>query len=238
MKLNCLIVDDEPVARKGLEEYINEVDFLHLAGKCENAVKASAFLNEGHIDLILLDIQMPKLSGIDFLKTLKNPPMVIFTTAYSDYALEGYTLDIIDYLVKPIPFERFLKAVQKAHDFHRLKHMASSQPEQEYFFIKCDHKYERVNYNDVLYIEAMQNYCIVHVADRKMITYITFSGLESQLPPEQFLKVHKSFLVSVSKIKSLDGNEIIIGHSRIPISRNLKDEVMKKIMGDNLFKRG
>lgn len=239
MKLNCLIVDDEPVARKGLEEYVGEVDFLQLAGKCENAVKAATFLNEGNIDLIFLDIHMPKLSGIEFLKALTNPPMVIFTTAYSEYALEGYTLDIIDYLVKPIPFERFLKAVQKAHDFHRLKHIASSQPaSQEYFFIKCDHKYERVNYNDVLYIEAMQNYCIVHTRDRKMITYITFSGLESQLPAERFLKVHKSFLVAVEKIKSLDGNEIVIGNARIPISRNLKDEVMKKIMGDNLFKRG
>lgn len=239
MKLNCLIVDDEPVARKGLEEYVGEVDFLQLAGKCENAVKAATFLNEGNIDLIFLDIHMPKLSGIEFLKALTNPPMVIFTTAYSEYALEGYTLDIIDYLVKPIPFERFLKAVQKAHDFHRLKHIASSQPaSQEYFFIKCDYKYERVNYNDVLYIEAMQNYCIVHTRDRKMITYITFSGLESQLPAERFLKVHKSFLVAVEKIKSLDGNEIVIGNARIPISRNLKDEVMKKIMGDNLFKRG
>ncbi|MBX2968809.1 MAG: response regulator transcription factor [Cyclobacteriaceae bacterium] len=239
MKLNCLIIDDEPMARKGLEEYVNEVDFLHLAGKCENAVKASPLLHEGNIDLLLLDIHMPKLSGIEFLKTLKNPPMVIFTTAYSEYALEGYALDIIDYLVKPIPFERFLKAVQKAHDFYLLKQKAEATPtlSQDYFFIKCDHKFEKVNYSDVLYVEAMQNYCIIHTAERKMITYITFSGLESQLPIDRFLKVHKSFLVSLNKIKAVEGNEILIGNARVPISRNLKDEVMQKIIGDNLFKR-
>lgn len=240
MKLNCLIIDDEPVARKGLEEYVTEVEFLHLAGKCENAVKGSALLHDGKIDLLLLDIHMPKLSGIEFLKTLKNPPMVIFTTAYSEYALEGYSLDIIDYLVKPIPFERFLKAVQKAHDFYVLKQKAESSAtaSPEYFFIKCDHKFEKVNYTDVLYVEAMQNYCIIHTAERKMITYITFSGLESQLPADRFLKVHKSFLVSLNKIKAVEGNEILMGNARIPISRNLKDEVMQKIMGDNLFKRG
>lgn len=237
MKLNCLIVDDEPVARKGLEEYVRDVEFLALAGKCENAMKATTFLNQGNIDLLLLDIHMPKLSGIDFLKTLKNPPMVIFTTAYSDYALEGYALDIIDYLVKPIPFERFLKAVQKANDFHTLKLKAETPSTHDYFFIKCDHKFEKVNFKDVLYVEAMQNYCIIHVPDRKMITYITFSGLESQLPSYKFLKVHKSFLVSLDKIKSVDSNEIIIANSRIPISRSLKEEVMKRIMGDNLLKR-
>lgn len=239
MKLNCLIIDDEPLARKGLEEYVTEVEFLHLAGKCENAVKASALLHDGKIDLLLLDIQMPKLSGIEFLKTLKNPPMVIFTTAYSEYALEGYSLDIIDYLVKPIPFERFLKAVQKANDFFVLKQKAEVNPQTQpdYFFIKCDHKFEKVNYSDVLYVEAMQNYCIIHTVERKMITYITFSGLESQLPTDRFLKVHKSFLVSLNKIKAVESNEILIGSARIPISRNLKDEVMQKIMGDNLFKR-
>lgn len=237
MKLNCLIVDDEPVARKGLEEYVHEIDFLHLAGTCENAMKAASFLNQNNVDLLLLDIHMPKLSGIDFLKSLKNPPMVIFTTAYSDYALEGYALDIIDYLVKPIPFERFLKAVQKARDFHQLRHKEDAVATKDYFFIKCDHKFEKVNFADVRYIEAMQNYCIIYVPDRKMITYITFSGLESQLPSDKFLKVHKSFIVALDKVNSLDGNEIVIGSARIPISRGLKDEVLKRIMGDNLFKR-
>jgi DNA-binding LytR/AlgR family response regulator len=236
MKLNCLIVDDEPLARKGMEEYLKEISFLQLTGSCENAVKASAYLNDSKVDLMLLDIQMPKLSGIEFLKTLKNPPLVIFTTAFSEYALESYSLDVIDYLVKPIPFDRFLKAVQKAFDFHTLRLKAGSENEN-FFFIKCDHKFEKVNYTDVLYVESMQNYCIIHTADRKLITYITLSGLEEQLPPTRFLKVHKSFIVSLEKIKALDGHDILIGNARIPISRSIKDEVTAKIMGNHLFKR-
>jgi DNA-binding LytR/AlgR family response regulator len=207
-----------------------------LYGSCENAVKASAYLNEGNIDLMLLDIQMPRLSGIEFLKTLKNPPSVIFTTAFSEYALESYSLDVIDYLVKPIPFDRFLKAVQKAFDFHTLRLKAGSETEN-FFFIKCDHKFEKVNYHEVLYVESMQNYCIIHTNDRKMITYITLGGLEEQLPSTRFLKVHKSFIVSLEKINALDGHDILIGNARIPISRSIKDEVTAKIMGNHLFKR-
>lgn len=234
-KLNCLIVDDEPLARKGLEEYMRDVDFLHFVGSCENAVKAVSFLSKGNVDLILLDIHMPKVSGIEFLKTLQHPPLVIFTTAYPEYALESYALDVIDYLVKPIPFDRFLKAVQKARDYHALKQKAPPAP--DYFFIKCDHKYEKVSYSEVLYVEAMQNYCIIYTPGRKLITYITLTGLEEQLPKDRFLKVHKSFIVSLEKINSLDGSEILIGTARIPISRTLKDDVLQKIMGNNLFSR-
>lgn len=237
MKLNCLIVDDEPLARKGMEEYVKEVSFLQLVGSCKNAMKASSYVNEENIDLMLLDIQMPRLSGIDFLKTLNNPPLIIFTTAFSEYALESYSLDVIDYLVKPIPFDRFLKAVQKAFDFHALRLKGDADSAQEFFFIKCDHKFERLNFSDVCYVESMQNYCIIHTADRKLITYITLTGLEEQLPVNRFLKVHKSYIVSLEKIKALDGHEILIGHSRIPISRSIKDEVVNKIMGNNLFKR-
>jgi DNA-binding LytR/AlgR family response regulator len=236
MKLNCLIVDDEPLARKGMEEYVKEIAFLQLAGSCENAVKASAYLNEGKIDLMLLDIQMPKISGIEFLKTLKNPPLVIFTTAFSEYALESYSLDVIDYLVKPIPFDRFLKAVQKALDFHTLKLNAVTETDN-FFFIKCDHKFEKVVFSDVLYVESMQNYSIIHTSERKLIAYITLSGLEEQLPSARFLKVHKSFIVSLEKVTALDGHDILIGNARIPISRGIKDEVTAKIMGNHLFKR-
>ncbi|MBX2944325.1 MAG: response regulator transcription factor [Cyclobacteriaceae bacterium] len=235
VKLNCLIVDDEPLARKGLEEYVKDIDFLQWAGSCEDALKAGTFLREGNIDLILLDIHMPKLSGIEFLKTLQHPPLVIFTTAYPDYALESYALDVMDYLVKPISFDRFLKAVQKAYDYHLLVQKPSAAP--DYFFIKVDHKYEKINYTDVLYAEAMQNYCIIYTASKKLITYITLSGLEEQLPKDRFLKVHKSFIVSLEKINAVDGSEILVGTARIPISRTLKDEVLKKIMGNKLFRR-
>jgi DNA-binding LytR/AlgR family response regulator len=236
MKLNCLIIDDEPVARKGLAEYAKDVEFLNVVAQCENAMKASTFLQEEKIDLLFLDIQMPKLSGVDFLKSLKNPPMTIFTTAFSDYAVEGYSLDVIDYLIKPISFERFLRAVNKAHDFYKLKNTAS-QATENYFFVKSSGRIEKIDFNEILYVESLQNYVTIHTKDRKLITYLTLSGLESQLPADRFIKVHKSFLVASAKIDSIDGNELIIGKARVPISRTLKEEVLQKIVGKNLLKR-
>ncbi len=238
MKLQCLIVDDEPVARKGLAEYVSEVDFLQLAGQCENAMRASTILSQQQVDLIFLDIQMPKLTGIDFLKSLKNPPMVIFTTAYSEYAVEGYALDVVDYLMKPITFERFMKAAQKAFEVHNLKKSGHhAEKGSDHFFVKSDSKFEKVLFSEVLYIEGLQNYAIIHTPTRKLITYLTMSGLEHQLPKDQFLKVHKSFIVSLPHIKAIDGNELLIGSARIPISRTLKDEVVNAVMGNKLFKR-
>ena len=238
MKLNCLIIDDEPFARQGLEEYVRELEFLQLVAKCESATKAATFLNDDKIDLIFLDIQMPKLSGIEFLKTLLNPPMVIFTTAFAEYAVEGYSLDVIDYLLKPITFNRFLKAAQKAFDFYQLKHPnEGGKSVHDYFFVKSDSKYEKVFFQDILYLEALQNYTVIYTPEKKLIAYITFSGLTGQLPQDQFLKVHKSFTVAISKINSIDGNEAVIGKARIPISRNLKDGVMEKLLKNNLLKR-
>ncbi len=238
MKLNCLIIDDEPVARSGMEEYVNEVDFLHLVGKCENPLKAATYLKEHRVDLLLLDIHMPKISGIEFLKTLKDPPMAIFTTAYSEYALEGYSLDVIDYLMKPVSFDRFLRAVQKACDFYMLKHKGKPTNE-EYFFVKCDSKYERINFSELLFIESLQNYVVIHTSERKYITYLTLSAVEEQLPHAQFMKIHKSYLIALNKVKAIEGNEVVLlnGH-HIPISRTLKDEVMNRILGNNLLKRG
>jgi DNA-binding LytR/AlgR family response regulator len=239
MKLNCLIIDDEPVARKGLEEYVQEIEFLHCVASCENALKASPYLNQQKIDLIYLDIHMPKVTGIDFLKSLKNPPLTILTTAYSDYAVEGYTLDVIDYLVKPITFERFLKASQKAMDFFQLKLNATNHAavQSDYFFVRCDRKFEKIFFRDVSYIEGLQNYAVIHVADKKLITYITLTSLENQLPKDQFLKVHKSFLVSVPHVKAIESDEIVLENARIPISRTLREHVMDQILGNSLFKR-
>jgi DNA-binding LytR/AlgR family response regulator len=238
MQLNCLIVDDEPVARKGLEEYVKEVEFLNLVGQCENALKATALMSQHPVDLLFLDIQMPKLTGIDFLKTLKTPPLVIFTTAYSEYALEGYALDVVDYLMKPITFERFLKAAQKAFDLHSLKKSSVNEKVgEDHFFVKCDSKFEKVYFNEVTFIEGLQNYAVIHTLTRKLITYITMTSLEHQLPADQFMKVHKSYIVSIPQVKAIEGNEILIGQSRIPISRNLKDDVVHQILGNKLFKR-
>jgi DNA-binding LytR/AlgR family response regulator len=239
MKLQCLIIDDEPLARKGLEEHVQQIDFLHCIATCENALKAAAYLNEQKIDLIYLDIHMPKVSGIDFLKSLKHPPLTIFTTAYSDYALEGYTLDVIDYLVKPITFERFLKGSQKALEFFLLKSLTESNNASsvDYFFVRCDRKFEKVFFQDVSYVEAMQNYAIIHVGDRKLISYITLTSLESQLPKDRFLKVHKSFLISIPHVKAIERDEIILEQARVPISRALREQVVQQIIGNSLFKR-
>ena len=178
---------------------------------------------------------MPRLTGIDFLKTLSNPPMAIITTAYSEFALEGYSLDVIDYLVKPIPFDRFLKAVQKAFDFHKMKNKQVSSP--EHFFVKSNGKYERVVFSEILFVEAMQNYVVIHLPTQKLIVYMTLAGIEAQLPQSRFMKVHKSFVVAIEKVGAIENSEIIINQSRIPISRTLKDEVLKRILGDNLLSR-
>jgi DNA-binding LytR/AlgR family response regulator len=239
MKLNCLIIDDEPIARKGLQEYVDEIEFLDCVGSCENALKASACLNEQKIDLMFLDIHMPKLTGIEFLKAIKNPPLTVLTTAYPDYALEGYTLDVIDYLVKPITFNRFLKASQRALEFFQLQFNAAQQNARpsDYFFVRCDRKFEKVYFRDVSHVEGLQNYAVIHVPGRKLITYITLTSLENQLPKDQFLKVHKSFLISVPHITAIEGDEIILNHARVPISRNLREQVINQILGNSLFKR-
>ena len=236
MKLNCLIIDDEPIARKGLQEYVDEVDFLTCIASCENALKATSSLNENKVDLMFLDIHMPRVTGIEFLKTIKNPPLTILTTAYPDYALEGYGLDVIDYLVKPITFNRFLKASQRAFEFFQLKNQASQQ-QADYFFVKFDRKFEKVFFRDVSHVEGLQNYAVIHVKGRKLITYITLTSLENQLPKDQFLKVHKSYLISLPHVTAIEGDEIILEDVRVPISRTLREQVMNQILGSRLFRR-
>lgn len=240
LKINCLIIDDEPIARQGLQEYIEEIEFLQLVGQAENPLRALDFLNQQTIDLIFLDIEMPKISGIEFLKTLKNPPLVIFTTAYPQYALKGFELDVLDYLVKPIAFERFIKAVYKSRDFLELKSKALDNQAikpSEYFFVKCDNKYEKITYQELLFGEALQNYVILHTASKKYITYLTLKNLEEQLPDNQFIKVHKSFIVAIDKIDHIEGNEITIQNRKIPISRTMREEVLQKIFANKLLKR-
>ena len=242
MTLTCLIIDDEPLARKGLREYIADVDFLHLAGEFDNPLKATAALSDQPIHLLFLDIHMPKISGVDFLKTLQHPPLVIFTTAYPQYALDGFDLSVLDYLLKPISFDRFFKAVLKAKE-HYQSRQTTTQPvaqdtnKDDYIFIKTDNKLVKLAYNEILFVEALQNYVAIHTHDKKYITYLTFKSIEESLPAELFLKVHKSYLVAVQRISSIEGNEIIVGTHHIPISRNLKDEVMDKLLKGRFLKR-
>lgn len=237
MKLTCMIIDDEPLARKGMEEYVSDIEFLELVAVCDNALQANTYLQSNTVDLVLLDIQMPKLSGLDFLKSLEHPPVVIITTAYQEYALEGYELNVTDYLVKPIAFSRFVKAVNKAKDFLLLKQKEPAAEPAAYFFLKVDNRFEKISYDEILFAEALQNYVAIYTAEKKMLSYITFTQVENQLPAGKFLKVHKSYIVAMDKIKTVEGNIINIAQHQIPVSRGLKDEVMQKIVFDKLIKR-
>lgn len=238
MKINAIIIDDEPVARKGLKEYISDIDFLHLAGEYDNALVANEIISSGMAQLLFLDIEMPKLTGLEFFKTLQNPPPVIFTTAYPQYALEGFEVNALDYLVKPISFNRFLKAVQKAKEYFEVREKNVTEVNRsDYFFIKADNKLVKIFYSDILFAEALQNYVLIHTAERKYMTYLTFKSLEGYLPADRFIRVHKSYIIAAEKIDSIEGNGIRIGQAHIPISRNLKDEAMEKLLKGRFLKR-
>ncbi len=241
MKLQCIIIDDEPLARKGLKEYIEDVDFLALAGEFDSPLKAMELIGSGNVHLIFLDIQMPKITGLQFFKSLQQAPPVIFTTAYPQYALDGFELNALDYLVKPISFDRFLKATLKAKEYYELrgqnKPLAEANIASDYLFIKVDGKLVKVLYDDILFVEAVQNYVTIHTKEKKLMSYLTFHSIEEFLPSNLFIKTHKSYLAAISKIESIDGNVIQMGNHAIPISRNLKDEVMEKIMNSRFLKR-
>jgi DNA-binding LytR/AlgR family response regulator len=239
--IRCIIIDDEPLARKGLKEYINDVDFLQLEGEFDNPLKAAKLLSEGSIQLIFLDIQMPKITGLEFFKTLHNAPPVIFTTAYPQYAIDGFELNALDYLVKPISFERFLKASMRAKEYYEVRSKNAeeikSPGKEDFFFIKADNKLVKIFLEDVLFVEALQNYVSIQTKAKKYITYLTFKSIEEYLPYDHFIKTHKSFIVSASKIDNIDGNDIRIGEHHIPISRTTKDEVMERLLKGRFLKR-
>ncbi|MBN8879085.1 MAG: response regulator transcription factor [Sphingobacteriales bacterium] len=239
MKINCLIIDDEPLARKGLKEYVDEVEFLQLAGEFENPLRATERLEQGEIQLLFLDIQMPKISGLDFFRSLQPSIPVIFTTAYPQFALDGFELNALDYLVKPVSFERFYKAALRAKEYYevREKNSAETPTSAGYFFIKADNKLVKIFFRDVLFAEALQNYVVIQTVDKKYITYLTFKAIEEYLPANVFLKTHKSYIIAADKIDSIEGNDILIGTHHIPISRNLKDEVMEKLLKGKFLKR-
>lgn len=239
MKLKCIIIDDEPVARKVLQEFVEDINYLELIGQAENPLKAISLLDENDIDIIFLDINMPKINGIDFLKSSNTNAAIIMTTAYAEYAVEAYGLDVLDYLVKPIAFDRFLKACNKAKEVRELKSLLQVNADKinDHFFIKCDNQIEKVFYNDLVYAEAMLNYVMLYTPSGKMMVYITIKSLEEQLPSDLFIKIHKSFIVNRSKIKSIEGNILHIGNEKIAISQNLREKVLNEIVRDKMIKR-
>jgi two-component system LytT family response regulator len=232
MQLRTIIADDEPIARKGMEEELKEIDFISIAGIAENSFQALQLIAGLRPDLLLLDIEMPGLNGLELIKSLTNPPMVIITTAYPEYALEGYVLDVMDYLIKPIDFHRLLKACTRAKEFHQLKQQATGpgSGKGDYIFVKCNGKHEKVILSEILFVEAADNYIVIYLAGKKMMVYQTLKNMEAMLPPAHFMKVHKSFIVAIEKVSGLEGHELAVQQFRIPVSRNLKENVLAGII--------
>nr|WP_320120249.1 LytTR family DNA-binding domain-containing protein [uncultured Marinifilum sp.] len=232
MKIKCLIVDDEDLAIDVIEEYINRIDYLQLEGKCKSAVKALSVLNSQQIDLLFLDIQMPGLTGIQLLRNLSNPPSVIFTTAYSEFALESYELEALDYLIKPIPFERFIKAVNryfklKNHNFRIPEKKEENRSEQAFIFVKSEKRMVKVFLHEIIYIESQRNYVSIFLENNQEVhTLNTISNIEEKLPENNFLRIHRSFIVAINKIVSYSSANIEIKNTQIPIGRNYKTMVM------------
>jgi len=223
-----MITDDEPYARKGLQGYIEKIDFLDLRGSCEDALQLGMLLAEQPVDLIFLDIQMPHITGTDFLKARTNPPQVIFTTAYEQYAIQGFELDVLDYLLKPISFDRFLKAAYKAKDYFEVREKSS--PAASYLFLKADGKLEKILFEEILFIEAMENYVVLYMQSQKIITHSTIKAILEKLPAGKFIQTHKSFIAAVDKIDSIAGNILHIRNHEVPVGRTLRDGVMKSIL--------
>ncbi len=241
--INVIIVDDEPLAQDVLETYIEKIPDLNLVKKCNNALEANEALKNNDIDLMFLDIQMPQITGTDFLKTLKNPPVVIFTTAYPNYALEGFELNALDYLLKPISLERFMKAVNKAQEIIELKQGeggGSSKDEEDvdYIFVKADKKLVKVNYKDIIYIEGLKDYVIIRMETNRVITLQTMKSLEEKLPPQIFRRIHRSFIVNVDRIDAVVGNMVEVVEKNqpkhLPIGKNYRDDLLDLINKNRL----
>jgi DNA-binding LytR/AlgR family response regulator len=235
-KITCLAVDDEPLALSILKKYIGSVENLELVGTCENAVQALQFLQQYKVDLIFLDIQMPQIMGTDFIRTLKKSPKIIFTTAFRKYAIEGFELDAVDYLLKPISFERFLKAVNKvlqtnldaSDSKYHMNDPVSESPAGHIYF-RVDRKMVKVFLHEILYIEGFSDYVKIITSSKTLITKQLISTLEETLPAEIFLRIHRSFIVSVTKINSYSADLIVIGNSELPIGRLFKQNVIRKL---------
>ncbi|MEM6628764.1 MAG: LytTR family DNA-binding domain-containing protein [Bacteroidota bacterium] len=239
MKLKCVIVDDEPLACEGLSRHVDVVDYLELIQIVQNPVELDQLMETEEPDLIFLDIEMPFMTGIDFLHLKSSLPLVILTTAYPNYALEAFQLDVVDYLLKPVTFNRFFKAVKKARELFLLKNQGKvsgvNQQESDYFFIKCEGKYQKIRTEDILFIQSLQNYVIIHTESEKYMTLMSLKTLEENLDPNQFIRVHKSYIVSVAQVNSFEHTELTIRKEIIPISRSNKEWVHAKLLSNKLF---
>ncbi|MFC4476671.1 LytR/AlgR family response regulator transcription factor [Flavobacterium chungangensis] len=235
--MKCVIIDDEPLAVDLLQDFVKKVDTLELVSTFNNAIDAVSFINQNNIDLVFLDIQMPHFSGIDFLNTIEKKPLVIFTTAYSDYAVEGFNLGAVDYLVKPIPFHRFLKAVVRAQQV--LQPVANTaiaennnapEIEQDFMFVRAEYENVKLNFADILFIEGLKDYVKIYTTDNKFtLTLISLIKLENLLSSKGFARIHRSYIINIKHVKSIQKNKVLISDKRIPISESYKNTFFEKI---------
>jgi len=228
--LNCIAVDDEKWVLDLLVDNIQKVPFLHLVKRCKNAMEAADVLHKEQVDLIFLDIQMPGLNGLQFIQSLQNPPMVIFVTAYKEHALEGFNLNAIDYLLKPVSFERFLKACNKAYEFYKLQQKSILKEDgTDYFFVYVEYNLVKVSFSEILYVEGMKDYVKIFItsSSKPVITKMSMKAMEEKLPADKFIRVHKSYIVSADKITVIKRDLIVIGNGEIPVSDFYKDNLSK-----------
>ncbi len=236
--MKCVIIDDEPLAVELLQDFVKKVDSLELISSFNNAIDAVSFINQNNIDLIFLDIEMPHFSGIDFINTIEKKPLVIFTTAYSDYAVEGFNLGAVDYLVKPIPFHRFLKAVVRAQQ--AIQPVAAQQAisettnapeiEQDFMFVRAEYENVKLNFADILFIEGLKDYVKIYTTDNKFtLTLISLIKLENLLSSKGFSRIHRSYIINIKHVKSIQKNKVLISDKRVPISESYKNAFFEKI---------
>lgn len=234
MKTRCLVIDDEPLARDLMRNHIEKLENFEICAECGDAMKALQELHNHKIDLMFMDIQMPQITGIEFLKTLKNPPKVILTTAYREYALEGFELDVVDYLLKPITFERFLKSINKYYqatqdEINNLKPVSvnNSNTEEAFIYVKENKKVVKVHLSDILYVEGLSEYVQIYTTGKKIITKTSMTNMSDKLPEDNFIRIHKSFIVSLSKIEAFTSSSIEVPSKELPIGRSYKNSVLE-----------
>lgn len=234
MKIKCIITDDEPMARKGLRGYIEKIDFLTLTGECEDAIQLNTLLKTQQVDLIFLDIEMPEMTGLELLSNLTNPPKVIIVSAYEQYALKGYEFEVVDYLLKPVSFDRFLKSANRIHDLLQTE----QKDADDYIFVKSDKQLKKILFRDILFIESMENYVIIQTVSSKEIVYTTLKQIHESLPQDIFQQTHRSYIVNIDQVNAIDGNLLNVNSHKIPVARNLKDNVFNLILNNRLITKG
>lgn len=239
-KMKCLVVDDESIAIRGIINYINKLDYLEVIAFCSSALEASEILKKEEIDLMFLDINMPHLSGLEFLESLEKPPLTIITTAYSEYALEGFRLHVVDYLMKPIAFQRFFQATSKAQELFRTQLILQNESEEAIsnMYVRQGDAFQRIEWKDILYAEGMQNYVKLYFADNKILTiHQTMTSLEEMLPKDYFFRIHRSYLVNISHIHKISGGQVNINGTYLPIAKPRREELLDTVVYKNLISK-